>query len=235
MTRQHLVCRHLTAEQPHAPSATMSPESCYQLSRLALPPSATRHGNQRSHWIWNPGRCTSRSAGSGTLYSGRISATFARNKDGDPNQPTRSANVEAGIVGVTASNTRTWAANASKLDPLGSRSAPADTSVTDPRPTHDRPFLARHRAVELSLVSTPYPSRTDGESPPNHPIGSPSIVVGGPVFSWRFWPCFQLALTAGCSTLKTSVHHEVRSGRTASDGSHAATLPRRRTTTTVGR
>src|SRR5665811_1049672 len=43
MKRQHLMCRHLTAEQPHAPSATMSPESRYQLSRLALPPSATRH------------------------------------------------------------------------------------------------------------------------------------------------------------------------------------------------
>ncbi|WP_309616991.1 hypothetical protein [Salinibacterium sp.] len=69
----------------------------------------------------NPGGCTSRSAGSGTLYSGRSSAIFARNNDGDPDQPTRSAAVAAGIVGVAASNTLTCAANASKLDPFGSR------------------------------------------------------------------------------------------------------------------
>ena len=23
------------------------------------------------------------------------------------------------------------------------------------------------------------------------------MMVGGPIFSWRFWPCFQLALTGG--------------------------------------
>ncbi|WP_241985879.1 MULTISPECIES: hypothetical protein [Cryobacterium] len=46
---------------------------------------------------------------------------MARNSDGDPDQPTRSAAVAAGIVGVAASNTRTWPANASKLDPVGSR------------------------------------------------------------------------------------------------------------------
>jgi hypothetical protein len=63
----------------------------------------------------------SRPAGSGTLYSGRISATFARNNDGDPDQPTRSASVGAGIDGVTANSTRTWAVNVSKLDALGSR------------------------------------------------------------------------------------------------------------------
>ena len=78
-------------------------------------------GNQRSHWTWNPGGCTSLSAGSGTTYSGRSSATLARNSDGDPDQPTRSAAVAAGIVGVAASNARTWAANASKLDPVASR------------------------------------------------------------------------------------------------------------------
>lgn len=55
------------------------------------------------------------------MYSGRISATFARNNDGDPDQPTRSASVGAGIDGVTANSTRTWAVNVSKLDALGSR------------------------------------------------------------------------------------------------------------------
>ena len=59
--------------------------------------------------------------GTGTAYSGRSSAILARNSDGDPDQPTRSAAVAAGIVGVAASNTRTWPANASKLDPVGSR------------------------------------------------------------------------------------------------------------------
>ncbi|WP_166787599.1 hypothetical protein [Cryobacterium levicorallinum] len=46
---------------------------------------------------------------------------MARNNDGDPDHPTRSAAVAAGILGVAASNTRTWAANESKLDPVGSR------------------------------------------------------------------------------------------------------------------
>jgi hypothetical protein len=67
-------------------------------------------------------------------YSGRSSATFARNSDGDPGQPTRSAAVAAGIVCGAASNTLTWAANASKLDPVGSRFA-----VHGQRPIHSSP------------------------------------------------------------------------------------------------
>jgi hypothetical protein len=65
-------------------------------------------GNQRSHWTWNPGSWTKRSAGSGAAYSGRTTATIARNNDADPGQPTRSASVAAGIVGVFANNSRTW-------------------------------------------------------------------------------------------------------------------------------
>lgn len=59
---------------------------------------------------------TGRSAGFGAAYSGRIAATFARNSDAEPDHPTRSASVAAGIVGVFTNNSRTLGENASKLD-----------------------------------------------------------------------------------------------------------------------
>ena len=43
MKRQRLMRCPLTAEQYTAPSATVFPESCYQVAGLALPTSATRH------------------------------------------------------------------------------------------------------------------------------------------------------------------------------------------------
>ena len=78
-------------------------------------------GNHKSHCTCLPGSCTRRSAGSGGAYSGRIPATLSRNTDADPDHPTRSASVDAGIVGVVANNTRTCGANASKLDPPAAR------------------------------------------------------------------------------------------------------------------
>ena len=68
----------------------------------------TRRVNEPVRGVWHP-------------VLGRSSATFARNSDGDPDQPTRSAALAAGIVGVAASNALTCAANTSKLDPVGSR------------------------------------------------------------------------------------------------------------------
>ncbi|MBP2218013.1 hypothetical protein [Arthrobacter sp. CAN_C5] len=73
-------------------------------------------GNHKSHWIWKPGKWTSRSAGSRGAYSGCSAATFDRNSDDEPDHPTRSASVDAGIVGVFTNNSRTLGANASKLD-----------------------------------------------------------------------------------------------------------------------
>jgi hypothetical protein len=48
----------------------------------------------------------------GASVAGRIAATFARNSDADPDQPTRSASAAAGIVGVFTSSSRTLGANA---------------------------------------------------------------------------------------------------------------------------
>jgi hypothetical protein len=80
------------------------------------PPGSGSCVNQRSHWTWNPGSWTRRSAGSGGAYSGRIAATFAPNSEAEPDQPTRPAGVAAGIVGDFTSSSRTLAANTSKLD-----------------------------------------------------------------------------------------------------------------------
>ncbi|MGY2744747.1 hypothetical protein [Arthrobacter sp. UYCu723] len=44
-----------------------------------------------------------------------------RNSDAEPDQPTRSASVAAGIVGVLTNNSRTLGANASKLDTPAAR------------------------------------------------------------------------------------------------------------------
>ena len=68
-------------------------------------------GNHKSHWAASPGAHTSRSAGSGRRCSGRSRATFSRNHDGDPDQPTRSASTVAGISGNSASIARTRSSN----------------------------------------------------------------------------------------------------------------------------
>ena len=73
-------------------------------------------GNHKSHWTCKPGSWTSLSAGSGGRYSGRKRATFSRNTDDAPGQPTRPASAVAGIRGEAASNTLTCAANGSKLE-----------------------------------------------------------------------------------------------------------------------
>lgn len=78
-------------------------------------------GNHKSHWTCEPGSCTSLSAGSGGRYYGRKRATFSRNTDDAPDQPTRSASAVAGIRGDAANNTRTCAANGSKLEATGGR------------------------------------------------------------------------------------------------------------------
>jgi hypothetical protein len=78
-------------------------------------------GNHKSHCACLPGSWTKRSAGSGRTYSGRIPATFSRNTDAEPDQPTCSANVDAAILGIATNNTRTCAANTSKLEPVAVR------------------------------------------------------------------------------------------------------------------
>jgi hypothetical protein len=63
---------------------------------------------------------------------------LSRNTDADPDQPTRSANVDAAIVGVAANNTRTCGANASKLDPTAGRWYFGCRSVSNGRSTVPR-------------------------------------------------------------------------------------------------
>jgi hypothetical protein len=91
------------------------------VSDWPAPTGSGSRGNQRSHWTWNPGSWTRRSAGSGAAYSGRIAATLARNSDAELDQPTRSASVAAGMVGVFTNNSPTLGANASKLDTPAAR------------------------------------------------------------------------------------------------------------------
>ncbi|WP_104131249.1 hypothetical protein [Cryobacterium sp. M91] len=78
----------------------------------------------------------SRSAGSGGTYSGRIAATLSRNAD--PDHPTRSANTDAGIVAAWANNTRTCAANASKVEPVAARWYFGSRSASNARSTVSR-------------------------------------------------------------------------------------------------
>jgi len=64
-------------------------------------------GNHKSHCAASPGAHTSRSAGSARPCSGRKRATFSRNHDDEPVQPTRSAITVAGISGNSTNNART--------------------------------------------------------------------------------------------------------------------------------
>ena len=68
-------------------------------------------GNHKSHCAASPAAHDNRSAGSGRCCSGRNLATFSRNHDGDPDQPTRSASTVAGMSGHSANNARTRASN----------------------------------------------------------------------------------------------------------------------------
>ena len=68
-------------------------------------------GNHRSHCAASPGAHDSRSAGSSLRNCGRNRATFSRNQEIDPSQPTRSAITVAGISGNSASNSRTRGSN----------------------------------------------------------------------------------------------------------------------------
>ncbi|GAA1118499.1 hypothetical protein GCM10009582_14650 [Arthrobacter flavus] len=124
--------------------AWMNPENADVITNtggVSCWPSPTGNGscgNHKSHWIWKPGTWTRRSAGSGGAYSGRITATLARNSDADPDQPTRSASVAAGIVGVFTNNSRTLGANASKLDAPDAGRYFGTRSVTNARSTVPR-------------------------------------------------------------------------------------------------
>ena len=114
--------------------------------KLSRPQAIERHSGPRGRGLRERGAADGRvsvsaprrSAGSGGTYSGRTPATLSRNTDADPGQPTRSANVEAGIVGVTANNARTCGANASKPDPTAGRWYFGSRSVSSARSTVPR-------------------------------------------------------------------------------------------------
>jgi len=81
-----------------------------------------RGGNHRSHWAESPASQDSRSAGSTGLCSGRNRATFSRNHDSDPCQPTRSASTLAGRSGFSFNSVRTLGSNTANDDSAGARS-----------------------------------------------------------------------------------------------------------------
>ena len=97
-------------------------------------------GNHRSHCAASPGAQISRSAGSGRRYCGRNRATFSRNHDGDPSQPTRSAITDAGISGNSASSAATRGPNGKNDVGTGLRSYFGGTADATARATVDLPI-----------------------------------------------------------------------------------------------
>ncbi|MGB3053227.1 MAG: hypothetical protein WBB52_00105 [Acidimicrobiales bacterium] len=86
---------------------------------VPVPTGILAGGNHRSHCAASPASQTSRSAGSGRRCSGRSRATFSRNYDSDPVQPTLSAITDAGISGHPASSVFTLGSNTANEVPVG--------------------------------------------------------------------------------------------------------------------
>jgi len=156
------------------------------------PSGTATGGNHRSHWAESPGRWLSRSAGSFGAYSTRSRATFLRNHDGEPNQPTRSANTEAGIAGNSASSCRTCASNGSNADgPLTREYFGGELDLTA-RATVSRDSPNRAAIARIDRPSPPcrYLICAQSCTVITHPI-----LVGWPIFKERQWPSFQRAST----------------------------------------
>lgn len=95
-------------------------------------------GNHKSHWAASPAAHNSRSAGSGRRRSGRRRATFSRNHDDGPDQPTRSASTVASISGNSPSKARSRSSNG--VNDVVSAAA-AHTWAARHMPRHERPWL----------------------------------------------------------------------------------------------
>ena len=111
-------------------------------SSAVLPSSSgiRNGGNHRSHWAASPGCQDSRSAGSGRRNCGRNRATFSRNQEIDPSQPTRSAITVAGISGNSASSAATRGPNGENAVGPGLRSYLGTVSDATARATVDLPI-----------------------------------------------------------------------------------------------
>ena len=135
-------------------------------NNAAVPPSSgiRRGGNHKSHWAASPGDHTSRSAGSGRRCSGRKRATFSRNHDDEPVQPTRSASTVAGIWGNSTNSARTRDSNAvNDVDTAGTRSYFGRSLDATARATVLREIPNRS-AIRVFGTPSPASLRTNAQS-----------------------------------------------------------------------
>jgi hypothetical protein len=127
-------------------------------------------GNQKSHSATSPGWYAVREAGSGGRYTGRSSATLARNVRIERVQPTRSAITVAGIVGHACNNSRIRGSTASTADPTAGRrydGGPLDRNAA-------RTVFFEHPITRaIALIGIPSPGADDG-SQPNPPRATPA-------------------------------------------------------------
>jgi len=114
-----------------------------------------------------------------------IPATFSRNTDAEPDQPTRSANVDAAILRVASDNTRTCAAYASKLEPIAALWYFGCRSDSNARSTvpHETPTSWPISRFECWPVESSWPV-----------LAQSSILI---TLHSGWWPCFRSALTQG--------------------------------------
>lgn len=139
-------------------------------------------GNKRLHYGWSPAANDNRSAGSFGSCSGRSNATFFRNHDTDPDQPTRSAITVAGIAGNSASSCRTRTSNSSHADGTAGLEY-------DGRPSKANAFLTVSRAIPrcsaIALADSPKLPCRCRISPHSFTVITQPICLGGLVFEER--------------------------------------------------
>ncbi|OIQ80460.1 hypothetical protein GALL_377780 [mine drainage metagenome] len=114
--REGIIIASVTRENPQVIASTG------RIRSWPPPTGIGTGGNHRSHWATSPGAYSTRSAGSTPANNGRSSRIRSLRIVNDPVQPIRSAITVAGIVGNSASSTRTRASTASTLEPRDARS-----------------------------------------------------------------------------------------------------------------
>ena len=148
--REGIITASVTREYPHVIASTGN-TSCPSGRPLA-PTGIGTGGNHRSHCASSPGRYSRRSAGSGGRNNGRNSRTRSLRMVNECVQPIRSAITVAGILGCSASNTRTCGSTLSTSDPRGPRSREGGTSARNAARTVLR---ANPNRRAISLIDTP--------------------------------------------------------------------------------
>ena len=117
--REGSITAHKNREYPSVIVSTGS--AVAPTATCPCPTGTGAAGNHRSHCVAAPGWCTSRSAGSMPVYSGRITRMRSLRIVIEPLHPIRSAITVAGIRGVSPSSARTAGSSASTAEPRRAR------------------------------------------------------------------------------------------------------------------